>query len=221
MVLIRVAYCGHGVYGVHMARMTPQQWRALVGSRIEARRKDRGITLTEAARRAGFSPSWWRSLESGERNDHGRISVVSPRPESLAGAARAIGWTPDSIERLKRGEEPVELEPDPAGVTVVTNHQMLAEILSEIRNHRASDIAPSAHLLDVPTRADLRAEIQAAVNDVFERVGEHNRALVEAVENLSGAVQAQEHRLRALEARVSEQPEPSPQPRKRSQATRT
>lgn len=90
--------------------MTPDEWRTMVGSRIQARREEMGITVEAAARFAGRSRSWWKQLENGYRNDGGAVSTINPKAESLSGAARAIGWTPDSIARLKRGLEPLEAE---------------------------------------------------------------------------------------------------------------
>lgn len=63
-----------------------------------------GISQSEAATRSGISLAVWNELESGRRK------VSRPRTASLM--ARALGWTPDSIERLARGEEPVEAVPE-------------------------------------------------------------------------------------------------------------
>jgi len=87
--------------------MTPQEWRTRVGLPVEMRRRELGIDLEAAARFAGFSRSWWRQLETGYRNRED-VRSVDPKHESLAAAARALRWTPESLQRLKRGEEPLE-----------------------------------------------------------------------------------------------------------------
>jgi transcriptional regulator with XRE-family HTH domain len=126
-----------------------------------------GITVEAAARFAGFSRSWWRQLEQGYRNDGGTVTTVNPKAESLAGAARAIGWTPDSINRLRRGLEPIELEnrsQQPTG-GAPTHWQATAveEILGEIRFLR-SDLAD--HREAVEADAGTRRTIDALVEQV-------------------------------------------------------
>jgi transcriptional regulator with XRE-family HTH domain len=150
--------------------MTPDEWRTTVGSRIQARREEMGITVEAAARFAGFSRSWWRQLEQGYRNDGGKITVVNPKAESLAGAARAIGWTPDSITRLKRGLQPIEMESRhngdghrPMSEPSPWQQQAVDQVLEEIRFLR-SDLA--AHRQAVEADAGTRRTIDALVEQV-------------------------------------------------------
>lgn len=96
------------------------------------------------------------------------------------------------------------VEGDQAGTT-----EMLSELLSEIRAHRASDIAPSARLVNMPTRDELRAEIhaevQAATRVWFNRANENTLKVTEAVAALTSAVEELEKRLPVPEA-----PPPAP-----------
>jgi transcriptional regulator with XRE-family HTH domain len=149
--------------------MTPDEWRTTVGSRIQARREEMGITVEAAARFAGFSRSWWRQLEQGYRNDGGKITVVNPKAESLAGAARAIGWTPDSITRLKRGLEPIAMDGgrhnghQSSEPPTPWQQQAVDQVLEEIRFLR-SDLA--AHREAVEADAGTRRTIDALVEQV-------------------------------------------------------
>jgi transcriptional regulator with XRE-family HTH domain len=148
-----------------LSGMTPDEWRTTVGSRIQARREEMGITVEAAARFAGFSRSWWRQLEQGYRNDGGTITTINPKAESLAGAARAIGWTPDSINRLRRGLEPIAMEAPNGhnGHHQSWERETAEAILSEIRALR-TDL--SDHREAVEADAGTRRTIDALVEQV-------------------------------------------------------
>lgn len=66
---------------------------------IRARRIEKGYTQPKAAEAAGISITTWNSIEKGRSSG-----------AALARAAicRLLGWSPDSIERLERGDKPLE-----------------------------------------------------------------------------------------------------------------
>ncbi len=83
---------------------------------IRARRDQLGLTQAELAHISGLSVSNWTALESGRR--------TTCRPGTARAMSAALGWTPDSIERLARGEEPVEAParaPAPPGAVTSAN----------------------------------------------------------------------------------------------------
>ncbi len=170
--------------------MSPDEWREQIGARVEQRREQQGISIEAASRFAGVSRTWWRQLESG-RNNAGK--TPSPKPSSLAGASRAIGWAPDSIARMMRGLEPIEATP--AVTASAPSGDVLAQILQEVRDHRMSDIAPISRLGELATKeevrqaveevrqevAALRTELTEQRYDVAETRGAEIDALVELV----------------------------------------
>jgi transcriptional regulator with XRE-family HTH domain len=190
-------------------------WRETVGQHVEAQRRRRGLSKAAAARLAGTSDTWWRSLESGKVvTPDGNEQPFSPSAEKLAAASHALGWMSDGIERLRNGEPPLERTTDAAGVD-----QMLAAILGEIRNHRAADVAPGLRLENMPTTADVNAMVARAVSTVFESTNDRHQQLVSAIAALTAAVEANDERLAALEVPQSA-PVTDPTPSKRSRQTR-
>lgn len=95
--------------------MEPDEWKVLVGDPIKDRRQLLGIrSMRRAALAAGFSEAVWRQIETGRRQiARGNVIAPTPTEETKAAAARALGWTSDSIDRLLRHEPPVELAADP------------------------------------------------------------------------------------------------------------
>ena len=68
---------------------------------IEARRKQLGLNPTQLAEAAGLSLQGLKNIRKGKiRNYQERLTLP---------LTRALGWTPDSIDRLLAGQEPVEL----------------------------------------------------------------------------------------------------------------
>jgi transcriptional regulator with XRE-family HTH domain len=110
--------------------MTPEEWRKLVGAEVQKRREELGLSIEDATRLAGNGRTWWSYLESGRRNPND-TRAPNPTRSTLAGAAVALGWTPDSIQRLKRGERPVEAvttsSPSP-----LTRDELRAEMLTAV-----------------------------------------------------------------------------------------
>lgn len=97
-----------------MKGVTPQEWRRQVGQHIQARREAKRLSIRAAAKAAGFSEGLWRQLESGRRVvDKDVVRTVSPKAATAAAACAALGWTPDSIDRLLDGNDPIPLDDDP------------------------------------------------------------------------------------------------------------
>ena len=57
-------------------------WRAVLGARLRDERHDRGLTLVEAADRAGISPQYLSEIERGRKD---------PSSEIVAAVAGALG----------------------------------------------------------------------------------------------------------------------------------
>lgn len=87
--------------------MTPEEWRTLVGSRIEERRDELDLSVRAAAKRAYVSEGQWRTIESGQRQaGKGVFFTVNPRRETRRRVCGVLGWSADSIDRLLAGNEP-------------------------------------------------------------------------------------------------------------------
>lgn len=88
--------------------MTPEEWRALVGARIEQRRAElNNMSVRAAAKRAHISEGLWRTIESGQRQAaKGVFFPVNPKPDTRRRVCRVLGWSADSIDRLLAGDEP-------------------------------------------------------------------------------------------------------------------
>jgi len=83
-----------------------------VSGAVRERRESLRLSQNDAAARAGLSAGIWNMLENGRRE--------SIRARTAKQIAEALGWTPDSIERLARGEEPVEAMPERPAVYAST-----------------------------------------------------------------------------------------------------
>lgn len=70
------------------------------GELIEAAREQAGLSMREAARRAGVSDAWWRYVVNGWQGD----TPVAGTAETVAGFARVVGVTPEELE--SRGQRP-------------------------------------------------------------------------------------------------------------------
>lgn len=94
---------------------------AQVGQRVKARRQELRMTQLALATAAGTSESTIRVLESARR---------VPATPALRAISQALGWTPDSIERLAAGDEPAEPEPGAAPAEVAAELQALRDQIS-------------------------------------------------------------------------------------------
>lgn len=84
---------------------------AHLASRVEARRRELGMTPTELADATGLSAAALLNLRNGEiRRYQERLTLP---------LTRVFGWSPDSIDRLLNGDEPVRVDvaADPDDVT--------------------------------------------------------------------------------------------------------
>jgi predicted transcriptional regulator len=68
---------------------------------IERRRVELGLSPGDFAKAAGVTTQGLQPLRKGVRKDY--------QLKLKAGAARALGWTSDSIDRLLAGQDPIEL----------------------------------------------------------------------------------------------------------------
>lgn len=75
-----------------------KSWAA-VATRIERRIDELKLSQRELVERSGVSSSTWRSLAAG---------APVRRNDKVRGICIALGWTPDSIDRILAGEEPNE-----------------------------------------------------------------------------------------------------------------
>lgn len=64
-------------------------WRAL-GRELRKHREATGMSVVQAAVKAGFSESVWRQLEAGERRVGRDVEPPNPRTETLVRAAQAV-----------------------------------------------------------------------------------------------------------------------------------
>lgn len=70
------------------------------GVLIESKREDAGLSKREAARRAGISEGWWRTVVKGYQSlGHGSRGAVRDAPaKTIAKMAKAAGVTPEQLE---------------------------------------------------------------------------------------------------------------------------
>jgi transcriptional regulator with XRE-family HTH domain len=80
---------------------------AAVGRRLRSRINDLKLTKAEVSRLSGISPKTLTGYMDGE-------PIV--RRDKERSLCRAVDWSDDSIERLRRGEEPIAVarQPEPA-----------------------------------------------------------------------------------------------------------
>jgi transcriptional regulator with XRE-family HTH domain len=82
----------------------PDDWTA-VAEQVRARREFLRLTQEQAAAATekDVSTANWSVIERGGRTSY--------RNATLKGVCRVLDWTPDSIDRILRGEEPVVMPP--------------------------------------------------------------------------------------------------------------
>jgi transcriptional regulator with XRE-family HTH domain len=79
-----------------------------VGTALQHGRIRLGISMREAARRAGLSDGAWRHLEAGQKTSYGVIILPNPRTENLIAAARAVEINPTVLFDLAQRDLPAE-----------------------------------------------------------------------------------------------------------------
>ena len=85
--------------GLPTARPQPR-WD-LVALAVRFRREQLGYGVDDLAAHLGIPADSWRTLEAGQRpSGFGK--------EHAAAASTALGWTPDSLDRIVRGRRPVD-----------------------------------------------------------------------------------------------------------------
>lgn len=82
-----------------MFAVTPQEWKERVGALLQRARKSRNLSIRKAAKAAGIDDATWRHLEEGERTIRGEKVPASPRDDTLAAVARAVGLNPAEVFR--------------------------------------------------------------------------------------------------------------------------
>jgi len=79
----------------------PQPRWDLVALAVRFRREQLGYGVDDLAAHLGIPADSWRTLEAGQRpSGFGK--------EHAAAASTALGWTPDSLDRIVRGRRPVD-----------------------------------------------------------------------------------------------------------------
>ena len=79
----------------------PQPRWDLVALAVRYRRGQLGYGIDDLAAHVGVTPDAWRTLEAGQRPS-------GFHKEHAAAASTALGWTPDSLDRVVRGHRPLD-----------------------------------------------------------------------------------------------------------------
>lgn len=79
----------------------PQPRWDLVALAVRFRREQLGYGIDDLAAHLGIPADSWRTLEAGQRPS-------GFRKEHAAAASTALGWTPDSLDRIVRGRRPLD-----------------------------------------------------------------------------------------------------------------
>lgn len=98
---------------------------------IKARRLALKMTQKVAAQLAGIAGTTWNTVEKGHSGGDDL---------TRAAMSQALGWTPDSIDRLARGEPPIVAAGGPTGGADPATAQELA-LLIETVNEQGEMIA--------------------------------------------------------------------------------
>jgi hypothetical protein len=85
--------------GLPTARPQPR-WD-LVALAVRYRREQLGYGVDQLAAHVGVTADAWRTLEAGQRPS-------GFRKEQASTASAALGWTPDSLDRIVRGQRPLD-----------------------------------------------------------------------------------------------------------------
>lgn len=108
---------------------------AAIKARLDA---EPGFTQAELVRRSGVSHPTVRNLMRGEPGRRGRTAVAL--------VAVALGWTPDSIDRILDGLEPV----GEVGAVNPLQSEGLAELREEVASLRSDLARLTALVLRLP-----------------------------------------------------------------------
>ncbi len=84
----------------------PPRWD-LVALAVAYRRQQLGLSVADVAARVGVTPDAWGQLEAGARPS-GFHRAEAQR------ASAALGWTPESLDRIVRGQRPLDAPAAPA-----------------------------------------------------------------------------------------------------------
>jgi transcriptional regulator with XRE-family HTH domain len=110
-----------------MPRAPRQDARVTFQAKIRARREALGLTQAEAAARAGVSLMSWQRFEDP------KASPGNSYAKTRRSVSAALGWSPDSIDRLLRGEEALEvLQVQAAYAGRALSPGELADLLREV-----------------------------------------------------------------------------------------
>lgn len=92
------------------------------------------LSMSEAARRAGISPTRWRQLENGYRLMLGKPVRESAPARTLAAMAAAVGVTPGELKEAGRPDAAGELEAMLAGPPPASSDDEFREQLDRIES---------------------------------------------------------------------------------------
>jgi hypothetical protein len=79
----------------------PQPRWDLVALAVRYRREQLGYRVDDLAAEVGVTAEAWRTIEAGRRPS-------GFHKEHAAAASAALGWTPDSLDRIVRGHRPLD-----------------------------------------------------------------------------------------------------------------
>lgn len=122
--------------------MASEAWKR-VARAVRQGREQLGLTQAELASKAGVSEPTIRVLETARRTGYQRAT--------LREIASALGWTPDSIDRILDDKPPVESVPSSSG----DDHLSLAE-RAEIAAMKATIEAMRRDIEEIQRREDER-----------------------------------------------------------------
>lgn len=132
-----------------------ETWERLA-ERIRERRLELGLTQTQLARDAQASD---RTIGALERAEQARYHAAT-----LRSVAVALGWTPDSVERILAGDEPVDApsrDPNVDLLPLIFDLQRRVEVLERELGIRRDD-DPLEELGQPPSRQLGRRRATAA-----------------------------------------------------------
>ncbi|MDQ3405080.1 MAG: helix-turn-helix transcriptional regulator [Actinomycetota bacterium] len=105
-----------------------------LGPEIQRAREELGLAKREAARRAGVSDTLWRTLERGFELRQGIKFRASPRPETVAKAARVVNYPVDVAWRLAGIDVPEnDTEAGETDLSKISDDDLLSEVRRRMR----------------------------------------------------------------------------------------
>lgn len=105
-----------------------------MGSLLQRARKARNWSIRRAAKEAGVDDATWRQLEEGERKVRGEKVPASPRDDTLANVARAVGLDPAVV--FEAAEREYVAPADGPLPPMTATDQAFAELRSELEKLR-------------------------------------------------------------------------------------